>query len=120
MVKKIVYLIVVILALTLVFYFSSQKVEVREVLFQKIQNDPNIEAKIIDIRKKDNNLMVVFIHDSPNPQPILIDGEINYKLDKNVSAANESVTLTVFDWNQQYFRLFVGLSPDVFEFGRSD
>ncbi|MFH1683105.1 MAG: hypothetical protein ABIA37_04880, partial [Candidatus Woesearchaeota archaeon] len=109
---------------TVEFENSAAFIETAEnltnVTYEKIKDDPNYEV-IIDSAEVDETgtLTVTFHHDSVEELPITIIGKLdNYDLSQNSSVAGENVTLTVPDYGKKkYFRIKVGKSSEVFEFG---
>ncbi|MEA3430533.1 MAG: hypothetical protein U9R08_04635, partial [Nanoarchaeota archaeon] len=92
---------------------------VTNVSYLKIKEDIRYDAIIDSIVKDDetNDLTVKFHHDSSKPLPIFIKGNVEYLLDKKTSSADENITLTVFNWNDERFRILVGAHTEAFEFG---
>jgi len=85
--------------------------------YSKIQEDEGYDVNIISFENVGDDLVITFNHDGEENLPILIEGNINYELDKNSSSKNEVVVLRVFNWNEEYFRIYVGENTEVFEFG---
>lgn len=113
--KVLIFLIALIFFSTLGFLYTYRE-ETYLVVYNKIHDDPSIDAKIISAKKENDNLIVIFSHDLPYPQQILIEDDVKYNLSKEYPEGEEEVVLTVFGWRGERFKLFVGLSPDVFEF----
>ncbi|UCD20918.1 MAG: hypothetical protein JSW08_04085, partial [archaeon] len=85
--------------------------------YRKIQDDPNFDVFINSSFLEENNLFVIFYHDSPEAQKIRVNGSVDFNLDKEISLQNEFVTLIVYNYNNEYFELAVGNETEILVFG---
>ncbi|MBW3005010.1 hypothetical protein KY310_04210, partial [Candidatus Woesearchaeota archaeon] len=87
---------------------------------KKITDEPGFETHFSSISQTDNQLTVVFYHDSALSQPIWVEGDVGYALTKDASGPLEEVTLVVqlVDGIVPRFKLHVGEASEIFEFGK--
>lgn len=87
---------------------------------KKVIDETAFETYFNYIVKNETGLFLSFYHDSIAPQRIWIEGDVIYELSQNTSLANENVTLTVFRDNSVVpkFKLHIGETSEVFEFGK--
>ncbi|MCK4589617.1 MAG: hypothetical protein KAT77_04180 [Nanoarchaeota archaeon] len=87
--------------------------------YKKVKDDPNYEIIVNSAEMIENDLVVVFHHNSPESLPIKILGRLkNYTLDNDVSAAGENITLRIPNYQpKEFFRIKVGKKSEVLEFG---
>jgi hypothetical protein len=87
------------------------------VSYKKIKDDPVYDVYIDSTRMNKKDLVVVFHHDSDRAHKIFINGDINYTLDREESMGFENATLTVHEWNEEYFEIYVGEHTEIIAFG---
>ena len=87
---------------------------------KKVVDEVEFETYFNYIVKNETGLFLSFYHDSLEPQPVWIEGNVSYELSQNVSLLNENVTLVVFRNNDVVpkFKLHVGVTSEIFEFGK--
>ncbi|MBD3304083.1 hypothetical protein GF343_02980, partial [Candidatus Woesearchaeota archaeon] len=87
---------------------------------KKITDEPGFETHFSSIKKEDNQLTVVFYHDSALQQPVWVEGDVGYALTKDKSGPLEEVTLVVqlVEGIVPKFKLHVGEASEIFEFGK--
>ncbi|MBU1111795.1 MAG: hypothetical protein KJ896_03375, partial [Nanoarchaeota archaeon] len=89
-----------------------------EINYQIIKEDPLYDAIIDSVVFENQTLTVIFHHDSEIVLPIRIEGNLaEYELSQDESVAGENVTLIVPNWNNEYFRIYVGDHTEVVSFG---
>ncbi len=87
---------------------------------KKVIDETSFETYFNYIVKNETGLFLSFYHDSIAPQRIWIEGNVTYELSQNLSLANENITLAVFRDNGVVpkFKLHIGETSEVFEFGK--
>ncbi|MBW3002722.1 alpha/beta fold hydrolase [Candidatus Woesearchaeota archaeon] len=87
---------------------------------KKITDEPGFETHFSSIKKENNQLTVVFYHDSALQQPLWVEGDVGYALTKDESGPLEEVTLVVqlVEGIVPKFKLHVGEASEIFEFGK--
>jgi hypothetical protein len=92
--------------------------DLRDQIINKVADEPGWETFFRSARVYGNTFTVRFYHDSQEPQPIWIEGDIEYTLSTDLAEANEEVTLsvTLVDNQVPSFRLHVGRESEIFEF----
>jgi PGF-pre-PGF domain-containing protein len=87
--------------------------------YEKIDSDPAFDLIIDSVAQEGSTLIITFHHNSPIQQPIYIEGDVAYELDKNIAEPNEQVQLKVFNWSEdQYFEIKAGSHTEVVGFGK--
>jgi len=86
--------------------------------FEKLQDDPDFDVVVDSSEIVDGNLVVVFHHTSSSLEPIRIEGRVNYDLSKTQAGKDEQVTLTVFNYQDEFFELVVGEDSERIGFGK--
>jgi len=87
-----------------------------KIILSESRDDPEIEVKINATIFYDH-LIVRFKHNSSDIETITIDGNVNYTIDKRLSKNEETATLTVFNYNKEYFTLNIG-DKEIIPFGK--
>ncbi len=85
----------------------------------KVKSDARFDAIIDSAEKQDDDLVVIFHHDSPIQLPIFVKGNVDYFLSQNESIGGQNVSLRLFNYSNQYFKLRIGNASEVFEFGQA-
>lgn len=95
---------------------------ITEVATELIKDDPRYEVIVDSTTEEDGTLKVIFHHDSPNREPIFVDGnaDLSYLLSQNESVGGENVTLTINNWDpeESYFEIKVGAQSEIVGFGK--
>ena len=88
---------------------------------KKITNEPDFDTHFASIEQNETQLTIVFYHDSNESQDIWIEGDIEYTLSANNSAAHENMTLIVqlIKGIIPKFKLHIGKTSEIFEFGKN-
>lgn len=88
---------------------------------KKLTDEPLFETRFVSIEQDSSQLTLIFYHDSSVSQPVWIEGDIDYNLSTNQSEAYENVTLVIglVEGIVPKFKLHVGSSSEVFEFGKN-
>ncbi len=88
---------------------------------KKIEDETVFETFFTKIQKNETELLVEFYHDSTISQPVWIEGDINYSLSENTAEQFQNITLIVprVKGIIPKFKLHIGSSSDVFEFGKT-
>jgi len=89
-------------------------------LGEKITDEPNYETHFLSINKTNTALTVIFYHDHNGTLPIRVEGNVTYNLTKETADYLENITLTVslVEGIIPRFKLHVGASSEIFEFGK--
>ena len=87
---------------------------------KKLTDEPNFETYFSSLEKTDNQMTVLFYHDSALPQNIWVEGDVGYALTKDISGPLEEVALVVqlVEGIVPKFKLHVGEASEIFEFGK--
>ena len=85
---------------------------------EKVKDDKEFDVIVKSSYIKGEDLVIIFYHNSKYLQPIRIDGNVNYSLNKNESRRDEPVKLTIYNWHDDYFRMIVGRHSEVLQFGK--
>ncbi|HLD75811.1 MAG TPA: hypothetical protein VI874_02240, partial [Candidatus Norongarragalinales archaeon] len=85
----------------------------------KTKSDQRFDAIIDSMDREGEDLKLQFHHDSLLVQPIFVKGDLDYILSQNASGAGENVTLYIFNYSNQFFKLRIGNRSEVFDFGLS-
>ncbi|MFH1850208.1 MAG: CARDB domain-containing protein [archaeon] len=86
----------------------------------KLKDDPEFDVTVHTKSIADGNLYVEFSHNSGQVQPISVLGDIRYVISHQRSRGYENVSLTVFDYEGQYFEIKVGAGSEIIGFGQPD
>ncbi len=84
----------------------------------QIKEDPEFEVFPIESYMNGTDLIVIFYHNSSSTQPIRVDGNVNYTLSRDSARGNVNITLVVYNWDDEYFRLVIGDHSGAFQFGK--
>jgi len=85
--------------------------------YHKIKEDPKYELIIDSVDNSTGDLIVIFHHNYDESLPIFVKGDVNYSLSKDIAKGSEEITLTVYGWNENRFRILAGSHTEAFEFG---
>ncbi|MCD6547486.1 MAG: hypothetical protein J7K22_02950, partial [Nanoarchaeota archaeon] len=100
------------------YLLKKEKQQKEESLYTKIKDAKTFDVVVDSAEIKDNNLVIVFEHNSTNDEQFFVIGNVTYGFTKNPAPPNENVTLTIYNWNYEYFELQVGeKNPEAFAFG---
>jgi len=88
---------------------------------KKIKEDQEFNTIIESVEKTSTEIIIQFHHDGDTELPIRIEGKVKYTLSKKTALPGEKITLTVQLVNGivPKFKLHVGATSDIFEFGKS-
>ncbi|MBW2980810.1 DNRLRE domain-containing protein [Candidatus Woesearchaeota archaeon] len=88
-------------------------------IYTKINDDPSFDAVIDSVVLEDGTLTVILHHDSSQEQEINVEGHISYELSHEEAKAGEKVSLVVYGWDNDYFRIKIG-REEIFAFGMQE
>ena len=89
---------------------------------KKVEEDYSFDTIITNVEKTQTDLIVQFHHNANNELPVRIEGEVNYHFSKQTALPEETITLTVKlveNGIVPKFKLHVGQTSDIFEFGKT-
>ncbi|MBW3004293.1 DUF11 domain-containing protein [Candidatus Woesearchaeota archaeon] len=88
---------------------------------KKVEEDYTFDTIIDGVERTPNELIVTFHHNANDELPVWVEHWANYKLSKNTALPGETITLTVplINGIVPKFKLHVGETSDVFEFGKT-
>lgn len=88
---------------------------------KKVEEDYTFDTIIDNIERTPQNIIITFHHNANDELPVWIEDWADYKLSKNTALPRETITLTVplINGIVPKFKLHVGATSDVFEFGKT-
>ncbi|MBD3361807.1 hypothetical protein GF358_03375, partial [Candidatus Woesearchaeota archaeon] len=88
---------------------------------KKVKDELEYETLFNSIIKNETGLTVVFHHNASVALPVWVEGDINYSLSAEIAEPYENITLFVprVKGIIPKFKLHVGITSDVFEFGKT-
>ncbi|MBI5036176.1 hypothetical protein HZC09_02425 [Candidatus Micrarchaeota archaeon] len=102
------------------FVITSLPVQEPQVNVTKTKEDFKFEAIIDSVERQENDLVVLFHHNSKQEQPIFVKGKVDYFLSRNSSVGGENVSLRIYNYSDEFFKLRIGSRSEVFAFGESE
>ena len=88
---------------------------------KKIEEDYTFDTIIDSVERGPHEFIVTFHHTANDEIPVWIEGWADYTLSKNTALPGETITLTVplIEGIVPKFKLHVGETSDIFEFGKT-
>ncbi len=103
------------------FAIEEKIIILNKTVGKKIQDEPEYEVYFTNITLTNESLLLEFYHDYNIPLPVFIEGNVNYTLSNDTAQPNETVKVIVQlrEGIIPRFVLHVGLTSEVFEFGKN-
>ena len=85
--------------------------------YEKVEEDNQYDVIIDSAKIANGTLIVKFRHDHEEELDVLIDGFVNYTLNKETIGYNETAVMKIENYDNEYFEIYVGRNTEVFGFG---